>query len=494
MRRKKFICELISDVIINHKAATEGNQESLDFIPGASFLGIVAGELYDEINNEESFDLFHNTKVLFGDAHPMADGFRSFRVPASLYIKKGENIFDEAYVHHGLPADRRDVNNQPVQLKQMRQGYVVKASNDRKAHYFPIKKAFSIKSAYDRVKRRAEDAKMYGYEAIQSGLKMCFEVAFDESINDDIIQRVVKALTGHKRVGRSSTAQYGLVKIVEQDFKQGFESVEKADSLIIYAESRLAFIDQYGSFTYQPETQDLGIMGNKGRINWKKSQIRTFQYAPYNNKRQNRDADRIGIEKGSVFFIEGATSQDVDSFAEKNGIGCFKNEGFGKILVNPCFLLHDKEGKSLYKFEKPVPGKTSFNGGPLYEVDKLVKKYLESKQKETEDEIAIYDKVNAFVKSHAKIFSKASFSSQWGTIRMKAMTSSNKEQLSDKLFKDKEGYLVHGVAKDKWEGKKLNALKGFLDNIPEQIAIRTMVNLAAEMAKLSRKEDRTDDK
>ena len=38
-----FAAELLSDVILNQKAATEGPNKTLDFIPGSCFLGIVAG-------------------------------------------------------------------------------------------------------------------------------------------------------------------------------------------------------------------------------------------------------------------------------------------------------------------------------------------------------------------------------------------------------------------------------------------------------------------
>lgn len=42
MKTLQFKCKLLSDVILNQRAATEGNQESLAFIPGNCFLGIVA--------------------------------------------------------------------------------------------------------------------------------------------------------------------------------------------------------------------------------------------------------------------------------------------------------------------------------------------------------------------------------------------------------------------------------------------------------------------
>lgn len=62
MIRIKFECKLLSDVIINQSAATDGNNSTLDFIPGNSFLGIVASH-YAEYSKEDAMTLFQNMKV-----------------------------------------------------------------------------------------------------------------------------------------------------------------------------------------------------------------------------------------------------------------------------------------------------------------------------------------------------------------------------------------------------------------------------------------------
>ena len=73
MKILQFKCHLHSDVIINQKAATVGNQSSLDFIPGSNFLGISASELYNKYSSDPytTWLLFHSGKVRFGDAHPL---------------------------------------------------------------------------------------------------------------------------------------------------------------------------------------------------------------------------------------------------------------------------------------------------------------------------------------------------------------------------------------------------------------------------------------
>lgn len=59
-----------------------------------------------------------------------------------------------------------------------------------------------------------------------------------------------------------------------------------------------------------------------------------FQYAPWNYKRQAFDADRCGIEKGSVFLVKTKEKMPATST-----IGFYQNEGFGHIVYNPVFWL-----------------------------------------------------------------------------------------------------------------------------------------------------------
>jgi len=136
MKVLQFRCKLITDVIINQKAATEGNQESLDFIPGSNFLGIVAQSLYREDNYAEASIIFHSGKVRFGDAHPAISTIRGLRVPAVMsHPKDDKEVF---YIMH---------DNKELQLKQCRLGFY--SFEDNKGSEISVDKSFAIKSAYD---------------------------------------------------------------------------------------------------------------------------------------------------------------------------------------------------------------------------------------------------------------------------------------------------------------------------------------------------------
>jgi len=516
MKNLYFKMRLLTDVIINQRAATEGNQKTLDFIPGNAFLGVAATTLYNN-DPEESFVLFHSGKVRFGDAHPVVEGKRALKVPASWFQMKDDKENLSLYVHHGLDKNGLKINGNPIQIRQLREGYIVKLT-DNQVSKVKINKHFAIKSAYDSEKRRSEDAKMFGYESLEAGSEWCFEVVVDDDLNPKLLDGLVQSLVGKRRIGRSSTAQYGLVEISKlDDLTNGFSEWdrpqtrdEQQDVVFLYAESRLIFIDKYGQPTFTPTIEQLGF--TTGEICWDMSQVRTFQYAPYNGTRKTRDADRMGIEKGSVICIKGATCSEIQKW-----VGSYQNEGFGKVLVNPDFLAYENAGEARFRFDtsrardekKPVKARHEgkFTGNP----DTLVWSYLERQSSQTELQKDIYKKVNAFVdSSFGKSFvGKEKFASQWGTIRSIALQirqenlkrdyEKEKQLLLSKLFTEKDsvdkstgktipvGYLKHGVGFEKWEFKA-KELEKFIKELNAETTIEIMINLAAEMAKKCRRD------
>lgn len=163
MKQMKFKVTLSTDVVLNVKSATDGNNQTLDFIPGNNFLGIVAGRLYQKVDTQTAWTLFHSGKVRYGDAHPLVDNHRSLRVPAAIYQPKLDKTesYVSIYTDTSLNAIRKK------QLKQCRTGFY--AFFNGKGILAKIEKTFAIKSGYDRNSRRSKDEAMYGYESLCAG-------------------------------------------------------------------------------------------------------------------------------------------------------------------------------------------------------------------------------------------------------------------------------------------------------------------------------------
>ena len=477
MKTLKYRCTLLSDIILTQNAGTKTQQGTLDFIPGNAFLGIVASKLYGTLSQEESLEMFHSGHVRFGDAHPLSGNIRSLRIPAVYYYKKGENLFDDgAYIMYKWdPGD--------AQPKQCRSGFYTFVNNS--ALEIKTDKSVAIKSAYDRDKRRSKDEQMYSYESLRKGLELGFEVEID---NDSLEKAINEALTGKRHIGHSKTSQYGLVEITAGEESVTFNSREAGteEFATVYADGRLIFIDKdSGMPTFQPTAEDLGFESN-AEIDWGKSQIRTFQYAPWNAKRQNPDSDRCGIEKGSVFVVN--LKKGTHSPSNSRYIGAYQCEGFGKVIYNPAFLDCDKDGKVPLRFAKSDPDKDNrreeitipANSSNTSLLQVLKSRMISDHQNEN------YKIVNDMVSKLLPTFKKngEQFASQWGYIRNLAESSSD----FGKFYDDLQEYLNHGVAKDKWEFKK-QELYTQIDNLIKNEKVNDanwryiMINLSAEMAK-----------
>ncbi len=491
MKYIHFSCKLLSDLIINQKSATEGNQATLDFIPGNNFLGITAGQIYNKLSAQEQILLFHSGKVRFGDAHPSINNKRSLRAPSVMYYPKLKKSSDICYIYS---AYNRDNDPEKLQLKQCRGGFYI--FDKEVGIAVDINKSFAIKSAYDRNERRSKDKQMYGYQSIEKGLEFIFEIAVNDEVSDELLTQIKASLTGIKRIGRSRTAQYGLVEISESNTSQEQNSSPDTISdhyIYVYADGRLIFLDQNGLPTFTPNASDLGV--DEGEIDWSKSQIRTFSYAPWNFKRQARDADGCGIEKGSVIVIK----TENKPFLAYGYVGKYQNEGFGKIIYNPWFLksIQNTNGKAFCTLLEAEKSKgeviKDFKPKTQDPAAILVLNYLKLREKEAKTQEEVYQMVNDFTNQNADLFSSHAFASQWGSIRSLAHQYPKIEDLRNELFEKKIqkygkqidfAYLTHGIAKEKWaERNRMKKFKEFFDKLTDENVQFAIVNLAAEMAK-----------
>lgn len=482
MTRMKYKCTLMSDVILSRTSSTQGHQECLDFIPGNNFLGIVAGKIYDNLSEDEALEIFHSGKVRFGDAHPsVQDKKRGLKVPSSMYYPKLKKASEECYIQHAVDHDSSEIKEK--QLKQCRNGFYC-FNADRGKHTGTLVKTkinFAIKSAYDSDKRRSEDEQLFVYESMSKGLVMYFEVEAD--IDNVLCEKIDKALCGMQHIGRSRTAQYGLVKIEKCDY----DEVESSSALTdidgkhyatVYADGRLIFLDENGESTYRPTAEALGFDKN-AKIDWSKSQVRTFHYAPWNGKRHTYDTDRCGIEKGSVFVVECDESP-----AQSKYVGSYKNEGFGRVIYNPDFLQAQADGKALYTLDEESNAGNATKEDNA-EVDSTLLNFLKNKRDSVAADKQAYEAVNGFIDRNNSRFKGERFASQWGSIRSLAMVTED----SDKLIKSIENYITHGVAEAKWgECHRKDELLKFMKENKDKGLQEIMINLASEMAKECRKE------
>ncbi len=488
MKVYRFECRLLADVVITADTASEGIRESLDYIPGSKFLGI-ASRLYDMSQVTKTLDLFHNGTVRFGDAYPVLNGERAYRIPFSWLLKKGDSVSDGIYLHHQVV----DKELKGVQLKQKRKGYV-SAKGDVLNE---IPQLFSIKSAYDLTARRAKDSQMYGYFALPKGTLWTFDVEDDSG---RYIEELKSLLVGRHRIGRSRSAQYGLIEISSPSKVNLHENEVIEDNVLLYAASNLLFYDDYGVSIVKPDpVKHLGLPEGS-IVNWAKSQVRSRLYQTWNRYRHNRDADRQIIERGSVFHCTIPKGFPIKSSMT---IGSGRSEGFGKVLVDPEFLVNAKSGSSAQlnlqiQTITLEEWQSLANKKPVVEPseeDRKLLSLLRLRQDRSNKEITIDEVVNQFINSHYEDYKGVS-PSQWGMVRNYAKQATKPDVLRKLLFEKQEtadsrmnfGCLLRGKSEATWRRKNR---RGRLEEVlfkqnhgqdPIQLAIR----IASEMPKFTK--------
>lgn len=466
MKIYQYKCTLLSDIIITSDAATEAPSEALDYIPGSKFLGIVAGKLYDEEQKTKTLDLFHNGVVQYGDATLYYNGKSFLKSPFSWFTEKGKSIYDKIYLHHLL-------TKTDLQLKQVRTGYF---SPETQA-VISLNLGFSLKSAQDFNKRRSEDGKMFGYQSLKAGTEWIFEIIDEKGIYSEEIKNV---LVGKQRIGRSRSAEYGLIDIQFLQEEHRENQRQFSNEIIIYAKSNLCFVDEVtGAYTAQPSAEQL--CGEKdAAILWNKSQVRSRNYKVWNRHRWNKDGDRIIVERGSVFVVK--INRDVSEAFFKKGIGSHKSEGFGQVIVNPDFLRSSNEflGFKLSKQEiGPYQKSLVVNG----ESDDLIFKVLQDISKRKDISYQIDKLVNQFKNDHKGLFDGIS-KSQWSTLRNYGKHLTNRKDFMTMVFDKESGFVYRGQSENEWRQKNRRiVLQEKLETIDSRHFFPFVLKLSSQMSK-----------
>ena len=468
MTEQYYKCTLLSDVILNNKMATEGNMTTLDYIAGSNFLGVVANGIYAK-HIDKAYIILHTGEVSFGDAHISLDGKEvSYAMPYQLFKDKLDKT--KTWVHHLLEKEHFDkFKEEGIQLKQERIGYLTPTGHLLKSP----EKNFALKSAQDRDERRSKDGAMFGFESLKAGQVYVFSVRYSNAEYQRIVEEFLK---GQKRIGKSKTAQYGQVDIQPISNPTTIKSVEKPEGYtIVYAESNLCFFNEYGQTTFQPEPEDLGLIG--GKVYWEKSQIRTYAYSPWNGIRNTPNTQRDCILKGSVFYVKDAVIPE----KKTDSVGEYEAEGLGRVIYNPMFLEGEKDsGEWTFKINTPKKPDDSeeFNKTPLGD-------FLRNLQKSKKDDLDVSQAVQETLKLEASKELMKITPSQWGGIRAYAENAKDVTALEKQIFED---FISHGVALDRYwsKGGRTKMFKEiFNDN--KSYGTPFFVKYSSEMAKEAQK-------
>lgn len=464
----KLKCTAQEDFILVKKEKTEQTTESLDYIPGNIFRGIVAAFLFknkSESKNEKINEIIFSDKVQFGDAHLIINDKRSYKVPASFYYKKEDQTKNIILNFHKTDTSEK--------IKQKRSGYII--ANDNDYYIDTVNYGGRMKSAREGKNRSSKKEGLFFYQYIKKGQEFAFEINCT-SIDKKDKEEIRDALTNStKRIGKARGSEFGgriKIEVLNSDttlFNNDSNSFNKneSDSNYLYAASNLCILNEYGEFTATPSIKQLtGLEDTSIEIDWQNTQLWFRKFMPYNGFRKNWDAERLIIEKGSVFVLKNTENINNDF---KTLVGCFISEGYGKLLINPK-ILTDKNIELKKYVPKSKQGKENDKENDTTPDTKLIN-YLITKFDKNELKEDIQKEVNIFLDT--KKFNDKISSSQWSRIYKESSNPKfNKASSNEKideidalifnlLFNDDKGICTSGNG-NPWTIKDIEQLKGFL--------------------------------
>lgn len=505
MVSRNFRIRFLSDVILNASNKTEGGNLSLDYIPGAKFLGMIAQHLYAQLqaqNREENIlDIFHNGTVRFGDGSLILNEdqlrmsgikSKSFRIPLSWYKPKGEMNVNGATIGNQFGIKEYHLLNssdfENWQPKQIRAGYL-----SLSGAYFPdeLEAQFQLKTAYDKERRTALKGRMFGVQAIPAGYNWIFTVT---DTSENYIEQITELLKGVRYLGKSISAQFGRIEITplgkEYDIikEAGEIHIGKAENAFIYAASNWVLPGAVNNLLEFLQAERVLGTAVDAELLVDKSSIRTSVYQSWNGHRNTRNPDRLMVERGSVLVYKFKSECTRDAIG---WYGTSLNEGFGEFFINPPFLNFQEselfvpnkiEREHLLKDSLMRPDINQSYGQSNTKLIHAVKAKIKHKKMNA----AVWQIVNQFTNNKEYRFAGIS-ASQWGAVRGIAEGAKTQNDLLDNLSE-----LVMGIRQDVWrKNKNLDKLKKVICTLHKELTNEhgfrgvksALINFCAEKAK-----------
>ena len=503
MMETYYTLRLESDAVVTASSATAGGHETLNYVPGAALLGAAAHRLRGlfEEDPELAFTLFHSGRVRFLPALPMGtNGQRSLPAPLSCHHEKDARLGDGL---ENLAVGR--VARLEV-AKQIREGYVTPDGqlvtvSPREALKCATERQMALHEAGE--EEEGDVNNLYSYQSIPAGTELLFSVQVDDDLPGgraplDVSERVAQALDDHVAVGRSRSAEFGWARVDACGEPASWPLASgQDDHVLIYLCSDLALTDPAtGQPTLSPQSAHFGLDGEPDLTH---TFLRARRYSPFNAHRQRPDLERQVLAAGSVLAFRCQATLDLDEVRTrlKHGVGLWRQDGLGQVLVNPAFLSSEK--LSVLEPEDRDPPQAAAPGGELAA-------WLRQRHDRQQQDEGAFRTAREWEGKLAKFSRRGPGRAQWGAVREVASTAASGEELITRLFTGKpeegdaedkmRGLLYVGARSRAWKVRVGGdeAVKIFHELAAghgEDAALPTVVRLlAARMAKLAEQQER----
>lgn len=431
MTRHWFLLTTLAPVVATSSSATVGASRSLPYLPGASLLGAVAAQLYSPLATR-SADLavrvFHRGAARFGDALPCRDaGSAIVPVPLCFHHPKGDDC---------TPAWRNHVVEEVLsteQPTQVRDGYldgtVAEGEDPRLRPRMESSERTAMKDGMVR------DGFLYSLHAISAGQRFLTAIDLSDDLPSDIKDTILATLAGELRVGRSRSAEFGLVRsepLLEPPTDVPLAPRPHRDHVPILLTSDWCLLDlATGAPTLRLRPDTLGLPPAAFQVIPEATFVRTRRYSPFNGTRRRPDHERQVLAQGSVITVRLGAGTTLDELraAVDTGVGQHLAEGLGRALVSPAFL-HERTlrrwRQSTHTEEDGTLAQLALRADPTFAWARARTQAMQ----ETEEALQVARQWRHRLEDAS---SHTLSRSQWGRIRAIALEASTPQQLSERL-------------------------------------------------------------
>lgn len=331
------------------KMGTQGSQansNALSYIAGSSIRGAVIHELSKLVNNDILKDHIKNTR--FYDAYIVAGDKCLFPVPFVYYAGKHDIRNNDRELSEnrnaGLKVNTRTID--PPCEGEQRVDVGGFCNIEDKLY---VQKVRKIANMHISISKGSTANKMFRYEAIDkgqvfSGIIACPDDYIDEYIS--ILKDKILYLGGSKGSGYGRCRVISPKKISYEEIIAQYGIKRRNDSavLYIYALSNLLLLDEKGCACGEPPQDWIKEKLKLKNIELIKSYVQTTVASGYNHTWRAGNVMQDAVKAGSVFVykIEGEVDKDTIENIEKEQIGLRKQDGFGRIIINPDFEINER--------------------------------------------------------------------------------------------------------------------------------------------------------
>lgn len=322
--------------------ALEGDPNSsvsFEYIPGSMIRGMLISrylkqyKLHDLLSDETATRLFFSPATRFLNAYIALNNEsfeRSLPLSRSLRHKKRQKLTDEAWdvSSNGYQnADKNDHKAIKLQFGSINQQQALVLAPS-------VATVLNVHTTRDRTIGRAtrESGAVFQYEALAPNQVFCGVILCDNNNNNDV--QTIQDLLNEQIfwLGRSRSAGYGKVRVVNTDIKEDWHEIS----------TQLA--TGQGSYTVTL-LSDAMIRDDSGHYtttihNWSPVSISMTTIGGFNRTWRLPLPQVPAIAMGSAFTVAG----DIEKLQElqQTGIGERTNEGFGRFAINWLPDVDDK--------------------------------------------------------------------------------------------------------------------------------------------------------